>query len=463
MPPLISLLLPVKNAWPHVQVTIDALRRQTYRQFEVIVQDGGSTDGTLEYLDSVAGIPNLTIASAPDRGIGQGYNRALSGSSGELICFIAADEYLEPDSLERGVAWFHQYPDAVIVNGAVRLTNAAGEAIQLFEAPAFDLFGHLCCDVVLPFAGLLNRRRIGAELFYDESLETCPDYEFWIRVGSRVAAADFVSMKEVFKTARADRTSMSFRAESFDRFCRDKLQVLQRYLTSRPPGAEVESLRRSATAGIYLWAAESVFFLEGATRSFLKWCGEAARVDPSAPRLQRLARRSGAFTLDAGTGSFRAAAAIQPVDPPGDARVVTSGVALDRIAAHAHWIGAAVEEGPFPRIHTPEGPWEYAAEIPLALVDDVDGRCWYWVALDIAVRSGQVGVALMVGSDVAHEQTVSSTDGRKTVFLAVSADRATAIVIRNGGVRQRSTADVFAASILASPMTSQTHLRDVVR
>jgi glycosyltransferase involved in cell wall biosynthesis len=450
--PLISLLLPVKNGWPHLKTTIDAVRRQTCKDYELIIQDGGSTDGTLDYLQSLRGIPNLAIASAPDRGIGQAYNRALTRSSGDLVCFIAADEYLEDDSLERGVSWCHEHPSAVVVNGAVRLTNAHDEVIQIFEAPAFDLLGHLRCEAVLPFAGLLNRRRLGQDLFYDESLETCPDYEFWIRVGSRFASADFVSMKEVFKTARADRTSMSFRAESFDRFCRDKLFALERYLASRPSGLEVDSIRRSATAGIYLWAAESVFFLEGVSRSFMKWCEAAAHVVPSSPRLQRLARRSGAFTIDANTGVFRGRTAIQPAEPPVDARVLAGGVFLERIQTHAHWIGAAVDAGPIPRVQTPEGPWEYAAEIPLALTDGFDDRCWYWIALELEVRAGQVGVALMLGSDIAHEQIVSTVEGRKVIFIAVSADRATAIVIRNGGLRQRSTADVLSASVVACPI-----------
>src|SRR5256885_16146944 len=111
MPPLISLLLPVKNGLPHLRTTIDAVWRQTYQDYELIIQDGGSTDGTLDYLHTLRGMPNVAIASAPDCGIGQAYNRALTRSSGDLVCFIAADEYLEDDSLERGVAWSHQYPE----------------------------------------------------------------------------------------------------------------------------------------------------------------------------------------------------------------------------------------------------------------------------------------------------------------------------------------------------------------
>jgi glycosyltransferase len=455
MPPLISLLLPVKNGLPHVKTTIEAIRRQTYPGYELIVQDGGSTDGTLDYLQSLHGMPNMEIASATDCGIGQAYNRALTRCSGDLVCFIAADEYLEDDSLERGVAWFNQHPHAVIVNGAVRLVNAADEVTQIFEAPAFDLLAHLRCEAVLPFAGLLNRRRIGQDLFYDESLQTCPDYEFWIRVGSVTDPGDFVSMKEVFKTARADRASMSFRAESYEHFCRDKLRALDRYLASRPPDADVDALRRSAAAGIHLWAAESVLFLEGPSPSFLKWCEAAARTEPSSPRLHRLARRSGAFEVDTATGRFSLTGSMQPAEPPPTATLVANGITLDGIQAHTYWHGATVDRGSIAQVRTPEGPWEYAAEIPLRPFGGFDSGCWYWVRLDLEVRAGQIGVGLLLGSDIAQEQIVSAAQGRQTLFVTVSANRGNGIVIRNGGLRQRSTVDLFGVSLHALPPTSR--------
>lgn len=453
MPPLISLLLPIKNGLPHLRATIEAVRRQTYREYELIVQDGGSTDGTLDYLSSLREIPGLSIASEADRGVGQAYNRALTRSSGDLVCFISADEYLENDSLARGFAWFKQHPDAVIVNGAVRLIDANDEVIQIFEAPAFDLPRHLRCEAVLPFAGLINRRRAGQDLFYDESLRTCPDYDFWIRLGSRVDPADFISKTEVFKTARADRISMSFRSESYDQFCRDKLFVLDRYLASRPAGAEVDDIRRSATAGIYLWAAESLLYVEGPSPAFLKWCEAAAGVEPLAPRLLTLARRSRAFAIDDLTGRFSVPTSKQPAEPPTDAVVVPGGVALDEIRTHTHWAGATITHGSVTRVHTPKGPWEYAAEVPLAFDGMFDDRSWYWVCLDLEVRVGQVGVALLITTDIACEQIVSQLHGRRTVFVAVSSDEACAIVIRNGGMRQSSTVDIFGVSIRTCPQT----------
>src|SRR5262245_56125325 len=99
------------NAMPHVQATIEALRRQTYRHFELIVQDGGSTDDTLYYLRSIRDLPSVEIVSERDKGIGQAYNRGIQRSRGDLLCLIAADEYLDDDALQKGVQWYETYPE----------------------------------------------------------------------------------------------------------------------------------------------------------------------------------------------------------------------------------------------------------------------------------------------------------------------------------------------------------------
>jgi glycosyltransferase involved in cell wall biosynthesis len=287
--PLISLALAVKNGLPHLRSAIEAVQRQTYRRYELVVQDGGSTDGSLDYLLSVGkNIPTCRVESAPDAGIGQAYNRALSRCSGELVCFIASDEHLEDDALEQAVGWWRGHSDAVYVNGSVRLVDSAGTVTQVFDSPHFDLLGHLRCEVVLAFAGLFNAKKIGSDLYYDEALRTCPDYDFWIRLGTRFSQADFVVAPDVFKTARADRASMSYRAEAFPQFCADKLFVLNRFLDTQTASPLIDAVRRSSSAGILLWAAEQVLYLEGSSSLFFQLCERAAAFDPWSPRLQKL-------------------------------------------------------------------------------------------------------------------------------------------------------------------------------
>lgn len=305
--PLVSLVLAVKNGLPHLKTAMDAVRRQSYRNFEVVVQDGASADGTLEYLSTLTDLPAVRLESAQDTGIGQAYNRGLNRCHGELVCFIASDEQLEDDALERAVGWWSRHSNAVYVSGSVRLIDGNGTVMQLFEPPHFDLLRHLRCETVLAFAGLLNRSRIGADMRYDEALGTCPDYEFWIRLGARFAPSDFVAVPDVFKTATADGTSMTYRPEAYGRFCEDKLFALNRFLDAQTPGPLVQAIRTASSAGISLWAAESVHQLEGATTRFLGFCERAAALDPWSPRLHALAERTAAFTIDPATGRLASA------------------------------------------------------------------------------------------------------------------------------------------------------------
>jgi hypothetical protein len=454
MPPFVSIVLPVKNGLPHIRTAIEAIRRQTHPECELIVQDGGSTDGTLEYLASLRdSVVATRVASAPDAGIGQAYGRALKRASGDLICFAAADEYLEDDAVARAVGWFARNRDAVLVNGSVRMADRDDRPVDVFDSPHFDLIGHLKCEVVLPFAGLFDRRKIGNELYYDESLKTCPDYDFWIRLGARFEPRQFVAVKQIFKTARADRASMSFRTESFDQFCRDKRLVLDRFLDAQPRGPVTDALRRTATAGIFAWAAESVLALEGPSPAFIKWCAAAATVEPWSRRLQALAVQTAAFAIEPETGRLLVAATRQPDQPSVGATRVFEGLAVDRAFSLPHWSGAGVEAGDPVVVQTGAAAWTYAAEIPCAagaIADDL----WCWARLDLEVMTGQVGIGPVVGNDLLYEETVPASKGRTTLFLKIADPRVTGIMIRNSGLAAPSRVRIFGASFEREPKSA---------
>src|SRR5262249_46988432 len=113
--PLISLALPVKNGLPHIKATLAGLSRQTYRHFELIVQDSCSTDGTLEYLKSLNTFFPIRIVSEPDRNLVEGYHRATQRCRGSLLTVIACDEVLDDNALETYVSWSKQHPEAIYI------------------------------------------------------------------------------------------------------------------------------------------------------------------------------------------------------------------------------------------------------------------------------------------------------------------------------------------------------------
>ena len=449
--PLISLVLPLKNAMPHVQGMIEALRRQTFRAFELIVQDGGSTDGTLAYLNSIHDLPAIDIVTEPDSGVGQAYNRGIARTKGQWICLIAADEWLDDDALERGVRWFTQYPDAAAIYCGIRLSDSSGRISQIFIPPPFDLTRFLHNEIfTTPNAAFLSRARIGPGLYYDESLRTCPDYDFWIRLGSKFAAQDLVVIPEPITTALADRTSMSYRVEAFDQFVKDKLFVLDRYTASLDDSSSAAPLRTSASAGIHTWAAESVFAIDGASTEFLKLCREAARLNPRSPRLARLAQKSEAFEIDA-LGEFVLNSAPQPLSPAGETRPVDGLLDIAALHSHPSWSPAEVQAGSPVRVITSPGPWHYSALLPLANGNGAGGGMdqhhWYWAKLTVRVQSGQVGLGLLTPDDILSERWIAPEDGRVDVFVRLNRPGAAGVMIRNGSLGGASTLEIFSATV----------------
>ena len=443
--PRISLVLAVKNGLPHLRKTIEALRRQTYKNFELLVQDGGSTDGSLAFLESIRDLPALDVASAPDGGLGQAYNRGIARCRGDIVCLISCDEWLEDDALQKAVAWYARYPEAAVICGAVRLTDADDRPAQLFSPAPFELQGVLHCEIVPPMgAAFLNRSQIAEDLYYDELLKTCPDFDFWLRVGNRFDPGAFIMMPDPVVVARSDLSSMSYRAESFEQFCKDKVFILNRYLKRSGSRPDHAGLAKTAAAGIFTWAAESVFALEGASPGFLGWCAKAAELNPRSVRLRKLARDTLAFEIDP-AGGFAPKTKVQPDTPSGRTQAAKGLLCLDEIESLAHW-DADIDRRDMLRVVTGKAPWAYASRIPLHLGDGLDKDHWYWARLNVQVLAGQVGIGLLADHDLCQERLIGPAEGRLDVFVRISDSSAEALLIRNGALPGQSVLMVFDAT-----------------
>ena len=91
--PLISVVTAVFNCKSTLQQCLDSVAQQTYAHIELIVIDGGSTDGTVELIQANAQRIAYWI-SEPDRGIYNAWNKALAKATGDWICFLGTDDYL---------------------------------------------------------------------------------------------------------------------------------------------------------------------------------------------------------------------------------------------------------------------------------------------------------------------------------------------------------------------------------
>ncbi len=98
--PLVSIITIVYNGEKHIADVIRSVGRQNYRNIEYIIVDGGSTDNTLSIIGQFSHIVTA-VYSEKDRGISDAFNKGLRRATGEIIGLINADDWYEPDAVEK--------------------------------------------------------------------------------------------------------------------------------------------------------------------------------------------------------------------------------------------------------------------------------------------------------------------------------------------------------------------------
>lgn len=131
--PLISIVMPTFNSMRYIKDTIASLQVQTYEHYELLICDGGSTDGTLEYLQTL-GDARYTLVSRKDSGLANSINIGFSHGKGDIFCWLNSDDvYLDKRTLERVADAFRAKPLNFVVGGAATMSEDG--VLQHFMLP----------------------------------------------------------------------------------------------------------------------------------------------------------------------------------------------------------------------------------------------------------------------------------------------------------------------------------------
>ena len=114
----VSIIVPVYNAEKYLGYTISSIRRQTYKNIEVILINDGSADGSLQICNNYAAIdPRIRVIDVQNGGVSAARNRGLAEASGEYVQFVDADDVIHADMTRRLVEVMETYQKDMVVCG----------------------------------------------------------------------------------------------------------------------------------------------------------------------------------------------------------------------------------------------------------------------------------------------------------------------------------------------------------
>jgi glycosyltransferase involved in cell wall biosynthesis len=226
----ISIVTATFNRKHYLPRCLDGVGQQTYPHKEHIIIDGGSTDGTIEFLaDYARKFPHVRWISEPDNGISSALNKGLALAQGDVIGVNGDDDFYEPGAFAAVAKAFEQNPTVGIVSGNCnRVRNddtLAGVLTAGFtrRRELIEYWNHWCEDVMLPAPSTFFKKEvIGVVGGFDENDRYAMDYHHWIKI------------TEKFKVKIIDQTLANFRIdEGSVSFSQGQAQLDEVYRISR--------------------------------------------------------------------------------------------------------------------------------------------------------------------------------------------------------------------------------------
>ncbi len=184
--PLVSVIIPTYNRAETVRRAVDSVLAQTFRDFELIVVDDGSTDNTPQVLEAYG---RKVIPVRQERaGVSAARNRGIARSSGALLAFLDSDDAWKPEKLAVQTAFFQEHQEVLICQTEETWIRNGKRVNPRYRhlKPSGDIFlPSLKLCLVSPSAVMMRRELFEKVGLFDEDLPACEDYDLWLRVSAR--------------------------------------------------------------------------------------------------------------------------------------------------------------------------------------------------------------------------------------------------------------------------------------
>lgn len=270
--PAVTVLMAVRNGERFLRETIDSILNQHFDDFEFLVVDDASTDGTQAILRSYRDPRIRVLVNEQHLGLSRSLNRGIGEARGRYIARTDADDISEPERLARQVQLLDGRPDIALVGSCYTIIDEEGRETGRRWVPCdqHEIRWMLqFCNAFAHSAVMLRRQVLNTVGHYDESLAYAMDYDLWLRIAARGRVGNLNEFLLRWRTSPASLTStLGDGTERFDRVTADlgrqlgwpaeapgkerKVELLCGIIAGSPPDTSVDEAR---------WAVRTLFVL----------------------------------------------------------------------------------------------------------------------------------------------------------------------------------------------------------
>jgi glycosyltransferase involved in cell wall biosynthesis len=236
--PRVTVLMPVYNGGAFLRPAVDSVLAQTFRDFELLIIDDGSTDGSLKTIEAERDSRIRLVHNPENLGLITTLNRGIELVTGTYLARMDADDLCEPRRFERQVEYLDTHPEVGVCSTWATFIDAAGRETGILQTPTGRLLERqfwrpspLIHPAVMARTTLLREHRYATE-FADAE-----DYELWLRIHARTRFHNLSEPllrlrrhgKNVSMVRRENQLRNSYRA--FSRFVGDGLVDYESFLS----------------------------------------------------------------------------------------------------------------------------------------------------------------------------------------------------------------------------------------
>jgi glycosyltransferase involved in cell wall biosynthesis len=245
--PRVSVIVPAYNYAHLLSQTLESVLAQTLRDWECIVVDDGSTDNTRKVVENFCKRDErIRYVHQENAGLSAARNTGIRNSRGEFLQFLDADDLIEPEKLRAQANYLNQHCKVDIVYGEVRyfhserpdersLSMDGGEyswTVQVNGAGEEVLRALLRDNITVVHAPLLRASIVQDVGFFDETLKSKEDWDFWLRCALSGKHFAYHAHENTLALVRSHSGSMS---QNRQRMWTTGLQVRYKLMEVLPP------------------------------------------------------------------------------------------------------------------------------------------------------------------------------------------------------------------------------------